>query len=148
MVGIESYHTPRNVGTISINKADSLGQGCGKRARGTVCTRTDKGPHMFALQVVDQRIWSTTSINARKTSATRGFMQGPVSGEPPIRPSPQHNHRHPIWELAIHGFQFGSKMLDVANLEGFSMRTRDFKNFEPSSKHHFEIRGIVDRSAL
>ena len=37
MVGIESYHTPRNVGAIRINKADSLGQGCGKRARGTVC---------------------------------------------------------------------------------------------------------------
>ena len=102
MVGIESYHTPRNVGTIGINKADSLGQGCGKRARGTVCTGTNKGPHMIALQVVDQRIWSTTSINARKTSATRGFMQGPVSSEPPIRPSPQHYHRHPIWELAIH----------------------------------------------
>ena len=31
MVGVESYHTPRNVGPIRINKADSLGQGYGKR---------------------------------------------------------------------------------------------------------------------
>ena len=58
-------------------------------------------------------------INARKTNATRGFMQGPMSSEPPIRLGPQHYHRHPIWELAIHGFQFGSKRLDVAIFEGF-----------------------------
>ena len=51
MVGIESYHTPRNVGTIWINKADSLGQGCGKRTRGTVCAGTYKDPHILALQM-------------------------------------------------------------------------------------------------
>ena len=96
---------------------------------------------MLALQIVDQRIWSTTSMNARKSSATRGFMQGPVSSEPSIRPSPQHYHRHPIWELAIHGFHFGSKMLDVASLERFNVRARDLKNFAPSSKHRFESRG-------
>ena len=31
-------------------------------------------------------------------------------------------------------------MLDVANLEGFNVRAWDFKNFEPSRKHHFESR--------
>ena len=121
MVGIESYHTPRNVGKVKINKAASLGQGCGKGARGTVCTGTDKSPHMLALQIVGQRIWSTTSINTRESSATRGFMQGPVSSEPPIRPSPQHYHRHPIWELAIHRLQFDSKMLDAKIFEGFNV---------------------------
>ena len=114
MVGIESYHTPRNVGTIGINKADSLGQGCGKRTRGTVCTGTDKGPHMLALQIVDQWIWSTTSANAGKTSATRGFMQGPVSSEPPIGPSPQHYHRHPVWELAIQRCLVNPNLSDIS----------------------------------
>ena len=95
---------------------------------------------MLALQIVDQRIWSTTSINARKTSATRGFMQGPVSSEPPIGPSPQHYHRHPVWELAIQGLQFDSKMLDAKIFERFNVETRDLKNFEPSCKHIFECR--------
>ena len=137
--------------TIRINKADSLGQRGGKRTRGTVCTGRDKSPHMFAFKVVDQRIRSTTTIDAGKTTATRGFMQGPMGSEPPIRPGPQHHyHRHPIWELAIQGFQFRGKMLDVATLEGFNVRTRDFKNFEPSGKHSLESRrncgkkGIID----
>ena len=141
MVGVEGYHAPRNVVSIGINNADSLSQGGGERTHWTVCTGRNKRPHMLTGEIVNQGIRSTTSIDAGKTRATRGFMQGPMSSEPPIRPGPQHYHRHPIWELAIHGFQFGSKMLDVASLEGFNVRARDFKNFEPSSKHHFESRG-------
>jgi len=95
---------------------------------------------MFTSEIVNQRIRSTTSIDARKTSATPGSMRGPMSSKPSIRPGPQHNHRHPVWELAIHGFQFRSKMLYVANFEGFNVRARDLKNFEPSGKHRLESR--------
>ena len=140
MVGVEGYHAPRNVVPIGINNADSLSQGGGERTHWTVCTGRNKRPHMLTGEIVNQGIRSTTSIDAGKTRATRGFMQGPMSSEPPIRPGPQHYHRHPVWELAIHGFQLDSKMLDVANLEGFNVRARNFKNFEPSSKHHFESR--------
>ena len=68
MVGIESYHTPRHVGAIRINKADSLSQGCGKGTRGTVCTGTDKGPHMLALQIVVMlRTWSNGWFTTHRT---------------------------------------------------------------------------------
>ena len=74
MVCVEGYHTPRNVTTIIIKNAGSLGQWGGRRTRQTVCTGIDKGPHMFTPNVVDQRIRSTRATDAGKTAATTGFM--------------------------------------------------------------------------